>query len=344
MCAAPPNILGTLGLDQPRVARGLNFWSVSGVLAGGSESLGQDNAIYFIDKEPEIGPGGEEIFTITGPIFTSTFPDPLGPGGLVGCDTLATAGAEIITPARDADTDIAYFAGLEWDLFPDSSCPGLDDVNSLRIFAVEDPLGAAVKHFTRIKIRCFDPDTPCAATSTMLGGDLSTLDARVTSVSWKEEPVAGGGTDEFLYVVHTINSPIDLGGDAPEPRAAIQWQKIRLNGWPLSTGQPAVVTGGRIAASPAGDPLVPVHLFFPAGVVNDDLDFMIVMAQSSEVEVPSIRAWARKDSGVQSFVTLLKESATGDVPGNNVCARYGDYFDIHLSTRRTRPASGPSGS
>jgi hypothetical protein len=94
-----------------------------------------------------------------------------------------------------------------------------------------------------------------------------------------------------------------------------------------------VVAQGVIAAPNAGTPpnQVPVHLFFPCGAVNSDLDFMIVMGQSSDSEKASIRMWYRKDNGHTSGNPIpLKVSFVSDIPGEGACKSWGDYFDIKV--------------
>lgn len=328
-CAGTGGPNGTLAIDQPRLASLDDAWCASFHLRGGPLNAGQDNCIYFIDKNEQ------NAFAVSDPFFTSQFPDG---AGIVGCDPLGGLETQIVivTPADETQTNVAYFVGT--DVEPAHSCQNLGDLSALRLFAVASPLsGNPTTHFMQLSSQCINRDVPCVPTSATSPEDqtLQTTGARVHSVFWTEEPVPGG-TDEFLYVTQGINSPVIVNLGTPQveqvDRAAIGWYKIRLNGWPgIGASPPAVVSQGVIAAPNAGEAPneVPVHLFFPYGAVNSDLDFVVVMAQSSETEKASVRLWYRKENGTNSGPPiLLKDSVVADVPQEDSCAPWGDYFNI----------------
>jgi len=135
--------------DFTRMGQGNTFWTISAFAVGANSTA--DNVLFFVRKIPVIGPGGVELFPIIGRLFSSTFPDG---GGTVGCVPFS-AGRNTIAPAENSLSPLAYYVGVDTDVFPGGGGCDEGSIDSLTLYAVQNPGLSPTKYFTRVQVPCF---------------------------------------------------------------------------------------------------------------------------------------------------------------------------------------------
>lgn len=315
-CATGDGVIGGISADQPLLGATDDCWIISAFLAPLIVDSPADYVIYAIDKT---------TLDVAGPMFASQiFRDEQGQP--LGCVS-GTRGLGLPRPIKGRGAPTALFVGTT----PNQAIPGAETFTSVTLFAITDPFATRTSKTTRIELSELPDEPPCAPTiDSPAQAPLHALDARVQSAAWHDDGAGGS-----LWITLCTNVPVDLDvtEGTEQPRAAIKWYRIALNGWPEIDAQPAIESSGTILAPSATSNQPPTHFFFPAGIVNDQGDFAVVHARSSASETASIRAWGRASNATVLAPLVAKVSPVGATPNElylGTCARWGDYFDVEL--------------